>query len=123
MAFEDSTLWVEVKDIINADIERRLYDFRGTVHTEKEDFPVWELSSVELVRDYMKMIGETSKIIFRIGLGDYTNRFYPYRENLEFTVKRIPLKEGKNGPTNDDEVTVTRYKAIFNPANNPRDGS
>lgn len=122
MAFEDTTLWVEVKDIINADTERRLYDFRGTVHTEKEDFPVWELSSVELVRDYMKMIGETSKIIFRIGLGDYTNRFYPYRENLEFTVKRIPLKEGKNGPTNDDEVVVTRYKAIFNPANNPQVG-
>ena len=122
MAFEDSTLWVEVKDIIKGVKERRLYDFRGTVHTEKEDFPVWELSSVEVVRDYMKMIAETSKIIFRIGLGDYTNRFYPYRENLEFTVKRVPLREGNNGPTNDDDVVVTRYKAIFNPANNPQVG-
>jgi len=118
MIFEDSTIWTEVKTIIGSEMVRVLYDYKGTIHTEKEDFPVWDLSSIETTRDYLTRVAESGKVIFRIGLGDYVRRFYPYRNNLEFTVKRYPLTEsGEN--SNKKSCTVFRYKAIFNPANNP----
>lgn len=121
MTFESSTIWAEVQDIIGSETTRTLYDYKGTVHTEKEDYATWDLSSTETVRDYLKSVAETGKVIFRIGLGDYVRRFFPYRNNLEFTLKRFPLAE--NGAESDKKsAVVCRYKAIFNPANNPQVG-
>lgn len=119
MNFDDSSIWSEVQDIVSAKTSRILYDYQGTVHTEKEDFAVWDLNSFEMVRDYATTVAGTGRVIFKIGLGDYVRRFYPYRNNLEFTLKRIPLKEGSTEANDRQEIMVERYKAIFNPKNNP----
>ena len=118
-SFEDSTIWPEIKDIIGSKDVLVLYDYKGTLHTAKEDVAVWDLSSVETTRDYLTEIGETSRIIFRLGLGDYVNRVFPYRQNLEFTVKKIPLSSTGDMKAKNGTTAVMRYKAIFNPANNP----
>lgn len=115
--FEQSSLWSEVKDVVHTPKDYPLYDYKGTIHTEKEDYQVWDMSSIETIKDYVHDVAESGKVIFRIGLGDYVSRLYPYRNNLEFTIKRIPT----NGKGDDDftSINVTRYKAIFNPTNNP----
>lgn len=120
MSFESSPLWNEVKTIISSKTKRTLYTYRGTLHTEKEDLPIWELGSIEIVRDYLNMVAETGKVVFQMGLGDYTNRLYPYRDNLELTIKRIPLKDNLNEQVDKSLTLVTKYKAVFNPKNNPQ---
>ena len=117
--YEDSPIWTEVKDILSSDTPRNTYDVKGTLHTAKEDVPVWELTSVETTRDYLTDIGEISKIVFRVGLGDYVNRIYPYRRNLEFTIKRIPYDMGSGVKAKNLKTSVVRYKALFNPSDNP----
>ena len=121
MTFEATSVWSEVKDIIDKTTDPQLYEYKGTVHTEKEDFAVWDLSSIEIVRDYLNSVAETGKIIFRLGLGDYVRRFFPYRNNLEFTLKRIPLGDG-GLPSKNKTILVVRYKVIFNPSQNPQVG-
>ena len=118
-SFEDSTIWPEVQDIINSKDVLLLYDYKGTLHTEKEDVAIWDLSSLETTRDYLNDIGDTARIIFRVGLGDYVNRVFPYRQNLEFTVKKVPLSLTGGAKAKNKTTSVTRYRAIFNPANNP----
>lgn len=117
--FESSTIWIEVQDIIRASKNKILYDYRGILHTEKEDYPVLDLSVIEYYRNYLTDIGDTVRIRFLMGMGDYVNRLYPYRSNLEFTLKRIPLAENGSGSAKNQSIEVTRYKAIFNPGNNP----
>lgn len=119
MNFEDTPIWTEVQDIMGSSTERRLYDYKGIVHTTKEDFDVWDFHMVENTRDYLTRVAEKGLVVFSLGLGDYTHRLYPYRTNLEFTVKRFPVVENSSKERNTMEVQVTRYKAIFNPASNP----
>ena len=117
--FQSSPIWPEVEDILNSGRKKVLFDFKATVHTEKEDFKVFDLNAYEYTRDYLSNIGETAKITFKLGLGDYVNRLFPYRQNLELTIKRTPLDEGGSDRLIDDPILVTRYKAIFNPSQNP----
>lgn len=116
MSFEDTPVWAEVQEIVEQATKRVDYNYLGTLHTEVEDFAVWDLQSVEILRNYLTDIGESGRIVFKMGAGDYVKRFYPYRENLEFTLRRHSSGIDPNEKSN---VQVTRYKAIFNPANNP----
>jgi len=119
MTFEHSPLWPEVQSIISGPSKKILYDYKGTLHTEKEDLAIWDFNSIEVVRDYLNNIGETATVVFRMGMGDYVNRLFPYRQNLEFTIKRTALEEGGSNRAKDEPVQVMRYKAIFNTSRNP----
>ena len=118
MNFEDSSLWVEVQDIMGSKTDRRLYDYKATIHTTKEDFPVWDLHMYEVTRDYLTQVAEKGLVVFSLGLGDYMHRLYPFRSNLEITIKKIPVSENNNAEDLEG-MSVVRYKAIFNPARNP----
>lgn len=116
MNFENSSLWVEIKSFLDTSNSAPLYNYKAVIHTEKEEIPVWDLNSKEVVRDYLTKITENGKVVFKMGLGDYARRLYPYRDNLEITIRKIPAGEN----TRTKKVTeVTRYKAVFNPKRNP----
>ena len=115
--FESSSLWSEVTAIASNRLAARLYDYKATLHTEKEDFGVWDLNGIEFYRDYLHDIGEAVRLNFKIGVGDYVTRLYPYRHHLEMTLKMIPLKL-VNNETTKLETTVRRYKVIFNAEKN-----
>lgn len=119
MDFESSSLWIEAKEIVTSKTLRKLYDHKGTIHTTKEDFPVWDMNIIEITRDYSTKVCEAGKVVFKLGLGDYVHRLYPYRNNLEFTIKSYPKSETNGRGEEEGAVEVTRYKAIFNPAQNP----
>lgn len=117
--FEDTPIWNEVQDLLAEKKHRQLYDYTGIAHTEKEDFAVWDMYWMENLRDFLHELAETATIRFRIGLGDYVKRLYPYRANLEFTVRQVPLKGNGTTPDASQPTTVVRYKALFNPQQNP----
>lgn len=120
--FESSPMWLDVRDILGKAGSKTVYDYKGVVHTEKENIAVWDMNSIEIFRDYLNDIGEAVRITFKVGLGDYVKRIYPYRNNLEFTIKRTPLRESGSGKKKDAEISVTRYKAIFDTSKNPQVG-
>ncbi len=117
--YEDSTVWIEVQEIFKNSQGTRLFDFKGTVHTPKEDLGVWDLNNIEAVRDYLKNVSDAKTVSFKVGLGDYVNRIYPHRHNLEFTVRRTPMQEAGSKVKTTEKISITRYKAIFNPKRNP----
>lgn len=120
--FERSSMWSDVEDVIHSTSPQPIYDYKALVHTVKEDIEVWDLFSIETVRDYATKISDSPKILFKIGLGDYVNRLFPYRENLEVTIRKIPLKGNGEERSEKRPVVVTRYKAVFNPGANPQVG-
>lgn len=121
--FESSTVWMEVKNIISQSRGATLFDIKGILHTEKEDIAVWDINPIITERDYLKSVGDTRIIRFKVPLGDYVNRIHPFRENLEFTIRRTPIATGGDKRKVNSTLSVTRYKAIFNPKNNPPIGA
>ena len=105
--FIDNTpIWNEVKKITSAKAARCEYTYKGMVHTVKEDIQISKLLYVDTVRDYVENIGDVIFVQFIVPLGDYVKRIYPYRDNLEFSIKKV-------SPTKEDKPVIYRYKAIF----------
>lgn len=122
MSFDLTSIWTEVKSIVAKAGKRDVYEYKVTIHTTAEDFGVWDMNTIERTRDYLTKVAESGKIIFRMGLGDYSRKLYPYRNNLELTIKKTPVGDVSGGGTKSTKSSVTRYKAIFNPKNNPQVG-
>jgi hypothetical protein len=49
-SFESSPMWADVKDILEKSGTKTVYDYKGILHTEKEDIPVWDMNSIETLR-------------------------------------------------------------------------
>lgn len=114
-----SPIWAEVQDIVASGKKPVKYRTQGMFHTEKEDIPVTKLVSVDIVRDYVNRVGDHIQVEFMMPLGEYVSRLYPYRTNLEFSVKKTLLNETDGTYDPDGSVDTLRYKAVFLVDKNP----
>lgn len=110
---KDTILWLDVKDIIYSARKPIKNEYRLMVHTEQEDIPVLKLITLDEVRDYVNNIGDVVHVKFMMGLGEYMVRVYPFRTNLEVTIKRITLTEEGNSKEKNSIIYTERYKAVF----------
>jgi hypothetical protein len=110
---ETSPIWPDIQDIIESDSKLTKFEYRILVHTEKEDFTILKLNSLDIVRDYVNFIADQINIDFIMPLGDYVTRLYPYRTNLEVSIKQIKLNETNQSKEPDSDITIVRYKAVF----------
>lgn len=117
--FEESTLWQEILAITKSVEKAQLLEYQGTIHTPQATIGVFHLNQIEKARDYLAQVGDTIRLQFTIGLGDYVKYIYPHRHNLEFTLKKKQIAEGGVGVQKDSPSKSTRHKVIFNPAKNP----
>ena len=116
---ESSPIWMDVNNIINTGAKPVKFEYRGQVHTEKQDFTVFKILSVDIVRDYGNNIGEHVQVKFKMPMGDYLAKLYPFRANLEMSLKRIQLTEGGDKRQPDAKILLRRYKAVFSTDKNP----
>jgi len=118
IAIEKSSIWKDVKAIINNGPTKTSFEYRALIHTEKEDINVLKLISLDIDRDYVNNIADRTIIQLYVPLGDYVKRIFPYKENLEVTVKRIQLEDDKVSETVNEKPYIEKYKAIFLPSDN-----
>lgn len=116
---ESSAIWMDVRDIIDSGVKPVRFEYRGQVHTEKQDFTVLKILSIDMVRDYANNIGEHIQVKFKMPLGDYLAKLYPFRTNLEMSIKRIELADGGDKRQAESKIQLRRYKAVFSPEKNP----
>lgn len=110
---KDTILWLDVKDIIYSARKPIKNEYRLMVHTEQEDIPVIKLITLDEVRDYVNNIGDVIHVKFMMALGEYMVRVYPFRTNLEVTIKRITLTEEGSSKEKNSIIYTERYKAVF----------
>lgn len=115
---QDTPLWLDVERIFKSTTKVPLYGYEAQLHTVDEDMDIDHLISVEIHRDYLKHIGDGIIIKFEMQYGDYLRKFYPKRQNLEFTLKRIPLSGGDKAEDQKAESMVERFKAVFDQSRN-----
>lgn len=119
LSIEKTSLWADIKDVFQSGAKPVKFEYRAMIHTVKEDIPVTKILSKDCVRDYANNVGDVIKTEFIIPLGDYITRIYPYRANLEFTIKRILLTDDTQKKQDNSRIATERYKAIFLVDENP----
>ena len=113
IAIEKTPLWADIRDVMYSKAKPTRFEYRGMLHTEKEDLPVLKIESIDFIRDYVNNIGDVVHMTFRMPLGEYILRLYPYRTNLEFTIKKILLTDFNGTKIDESRIVTTRYKAVF----------
>lgn len=115
---EKSPLWADIRDILRDGSKPVRFDYKGMIHTEKEDIPVLKIITIDILRDYLNQVGDHIQVGLKLGLGDYMVRVYPYRTNLEMTIKRYDLDDNSTEKRKNTNIVTERYKVIFLPDDN-----
>ena len=117
---EQSPLWQPIKDITEKGQEARWMAIAATLHTEKKEFNIVKPRSIDLKRNYVDSIGDEMYFEAIVGLGDYVKDIYPYKDNLELTIRYVPVKFTNPDYNEDEEIPSIRYKALFLSAENQK---
>lgn len=112
LSIESTPIWQDIQEVLNSPGRSTRFEFKALLHTESEDLPVLKIVSIDTVRDYVNSVGDVVHIEFLMPLGEYMVRLYPFRANLEFTIKRTLLNDGNKAIAGVKTNTV-RYKAVF----------
>lgn len=93
MNFEDSSLYLEVKNII-ANGENPVFDYyTALIHLQNEDLETIKVVQIDIERDYEQSFTDTIILSVILPYGKYAKRLYPERNNLEITIKCKPMVE------------------------------
>lgn len=114
---ERTTIWPEVKKVINSGQNPVRFLYTGRIHTVDNDIDVMKIISIDIVRDYVDTIFDYTHIEFIMPLGDYIRNIYPYRANLEFSLFKKSLTEVGTGQLENTKIDTIRFKAVFMPEN------
>lgn len=117
---EKTPLWKDVEAILYSGPTKTSFEYRVLLHTEKEDINVLKLTSIDIDRDYVNNIADRTVIQLTLPLGDYAKRLFPYRHNLEVTIKRLQLNDDSGTEDLKEKPYIEKFKAIFLPDDNPR---
>lgn len=117
---EKSPIWKDVKAVIHSGPTKTSFEYRVLIHTEQEDINVMKLISFDIERDYVNNIADRTIVQLHLPLGDYVKRIFPFRFNMEVTIKRIQLEDDKVAENLKEKPYIERYKAIFLPNDNPK---
>ena len=118
-SIEQTPVWADIRDVMYGTAKPTRFEYRALLHTEKEDLPVLKIDVIDIVRDYVNSVGELVQVEFKMPLGEYITRLYPFRANLEFTIKRILLTDTSSSKVTDSRILTTRFKAVFITDENP----
>lgn len=116
---QNSPIWLDIKSVLESSSNPIKFDFKGMLHTVDSDMPVLKIMSLDIIRDYMNNIGDVVNIEFKLPLGEYLTKLYPYRKNLEFSIKKLRLEETDNNVVSDEVILIEKYKAVFLDNENP----
>lgn len=111
-SFENTALWLDVKQIIESKDNITNQVKRLRIHTKETDFDVWKIIEIQENHDYVADTAGSLIVRFLIGLGDYTYKLYPFRDMLEATLKTEPMNQQTGFDTESSSPTV-RYRAIL----------
>lgn len=113
MEIEFSPLYNEVLEITKSGPKNISYYWEADVHTGDVTTTAIKLTTLRTFRDYEKNFSDETMLEVAIPLGVYAKLVYPNRNTLEITVRRKPIGEVTDGPSEDDPTNSQRYKAVL----------
>jgi hypothetical protein len=119
MEVEQTSLYREIEAILNSSSKPVHYLWKAEIHANGETYKPVKLLSIDFVADYEGNFADEIFIELAISGGMYAKRIYPFKDQIDITLFRNPLKE--IGDTIDTQSTLQteRYTATLIDTGNP----
>lgn len=119
MEFEQSSLYLEVKNIINEGVKPVHFRWKATIHTKTENIDVIKVVSIDTLQDFELSFNDEISLSFMLPLGTYIKRVFPYRNDLEITLTKIPVSELGSETDQERGPSAERFVAVLMDQGNP----
>lgn len=119
MDISQSSLWREVQDILTGGEKPVHYIWQVTFYAGEDAIAPLRVLSIDFDQDYLNNYADFILLEVLLPLGTYAKRIYPYLDNLDVELKRIPIGEVSSGLDQDSPVQVERYTASMIDKGNP----
>lgn len=113
MEIEETSLWREVERVVSSGGKPVHFEWTAEIRANDETIDVLKVLSVDIVQDYERKFGDEILAVFVIPAGTYTKRVYPYKDHLEVTLYKTPLKETQDTEDTEEEVQTEIYTATL----------
>ena len=115
MAFEDTSLMLEVKAIMANTQTLASHYWRAElrVRGQKDPIPVLKLLSIDNLRDYVNGYTDELSVVLVLGGGTYAYDVYPKRSELEITLFRDPIGEVQDATDLTRDIESQPFKAVL----------
>lgn len=118
MAIEDTSLWNEVHSVLLDTAKPVHFFWTCDFLANGVLIPAVKVLSKDNERLYDVNFADALQLEVAIGLGTYSRRIFPYRENLRVVLTRMPIGESGNLTVLDEPTVVQSYRAIPMNTNN-----
>lgn len=112
MDIEQTTLYKEATDIINAKVIKSPAKWDVVIRANDEDIVPLKLEYINTERDYVKKYTDVTTCTVLMGRGLYARKIYPYRANLKLMLTKTNL-DNRYNPQSDVEIETETFMAIL----------
>jgi len=119
MELIDSSLWKDMTDIFEDGEKPVHYRLEATLIANKIEYELLQITAIELVQDFDNNFSDEIMLLGMIPAGKYAVKIFPFQNNLELILKRIPMLEVSNEVDPEQKIQIKRYTAILNNKKNP----
>jgi len=119
MAVDSTLLLEEVQQVVNSGEGLSHYRLECRLRAGGEWFSPVRLDLYSLERDYENSFGDVVVLRVIVGLGEYSYKLLPNRDDLWVDVTSTPLYENSGTERDNTTIRVRRYRAILMDQENP----
>lgn len=113
MDFEKSSLYDAVLDVVK-DISKPVhFNFKVDIHVNNITIPALKLVSLDVIRDFELKYTDEIILTFLISPGTFFKQIFPYRNDIEITIIKIPVTEMGDGNWTEEQPESERFVAVL----------
>lgn len=119
MEIEETPLYYEIDDIRTGGSTNSFFKWVATFHVNDTDVEALKVVEVDFSRDYENNFAEECMIKLAMLGGTFFKDIYPYQDNIDITLYKVPMTEAGVGEDESRNVQYRRYKAVYVDRGNP----
>lgn len=114
MEVRDASLYEDILKIASVPPENPEFTWVVTLFTPDGEIILDGIKSKTISRDYVKNFSDQTMLNFEVGIGTYTNRIYPHKDNLKVEIFKRPIVRSTSS-TIDSSIPASKelYRAIL----------
>lgn len=113
MGYTNSSLSAEVNSIINDGPKNVHAYYRCEITANGKVIPPLKIANLDIVGDYLNNFCDEVLLELFISQGTLEQDIIPYKENLEITIFRSPVRENKDEADHDEDIKLLKGRLVY----------
>lgn len=113
MEIEQTSLYRQIQAITQSPAKNVHYHWVAQLHANGQTFDTIKVSDLDVRRDYENQYGDEIQATITVALGTFYKRIYPYMDQLDCTLFKLPLMEASSSANTNQAIESERYTCVL----------